>query len=414
MVHVTDLSSDILAKVFDSTPELHASVIRQTCKAFYAASYGSRSLFESFSLKIFRGSNLTHIQNVLREISVHNVISRFAVECTHHAFETIFVRPLNLSHLSRIVLVSDSAINALDVLESLGCVNVRNILMRAPRISSVMERRRAARRPFSIHYVQWHTYEKLRHLHLESFETMHLARGTEIPQVARSLTLRKISTVHPAIFTLRNLRRVELDLGTEPFVLPRRADLAWKNVESLAITASSVPMNISPMESLLYFSWTVTGNTASEVVVPQVTHNKLEKVHIAGPTWIREAEIYDIRSLAFTIRLEMTDLAIPFGAYSFTVDFLSLNIVRVTGTENVDYTHLQDSVVEVLELPLKEIDAFVRDMNNRYPQHLRKVVVVAEHDVLLEDESIQAVRQLFPQRIGIVGQRCFHNGFFDE
>ena len=388
MVHVTDLSGDILAKVFDSTPELQASVIRQTCKAFYAASYGSRSLFKSFSLKISRGSNLTHIQNVLREISRHNVISRFAVECTYHALGTIFVRPLNLSHLSRIVIVSDSAINAFDILESLGCVNVRNILMRAPHISSVMERRRAARRPFSIHYVQWHKYEKL-----------------------KSLTLRKISTVHPSIFTLRNLRSVELDLGTEPFVLPRRADFVWENVESLSITASSVPMDISPMESLLYFSWTVTGNAASEVSVPRVTSNELEKVHIAGPMWIQEAERYGIESLAFTIRLETTDLTIPFGAYLSTVDFLSLNITRVSGIENVCYKNLQDSVVEVLELPIKEIDAFARDMNTQYPQHLRTVIVVAEND---EDESIQAARQLFPERISIVVEQCFHNGFLDE
>jgi hypothetical protein len=170
-------------------------------------------------------------------------------------------------------------------------------------------------------------------------------------------------------------------------------------------------MDISPMESLLYFSWTVTGNAASEVSVPRVTSNELEKVHIAGPMWIQEAERYGIESLAFTIRLETTDLTIPFGAYLSTVDFLSLNITRVSGIENVCYKNLQDSVVEVLELPIKEIDAFARDMNTQYPQHLRTVIVVAEND---EDESIQAARQLFPERISIVVEQCFHNGFLDE
>jgi hypothetical protein len=405
MPHILALPAELLIRVFDSGgwSHLDRSSIQLTCKTFYRASFASRSLFRAVVLKIDRMSDVSAMRNMLRKISKHNVVRHIVIMCTHNVIENVFVRPLRLSWLRDVeIICDDTPIDVLAIIQSLGCVNARNIEIRAPCISS-------------IHHVAWGRYTNLKRLTLEStsaISTFQFAPDVEFPRMLTSLTLAKMTTMHPALFTLQHLLFVNVDLGSAPFVVPEGA---WQHVEELTITASSVPMNMG-LANLLYLSWTVTGTAAdiAHAITPNVPRH-MEKVHIAGPTWIRDAELYHVPSLAFTIRLDMTDLSFPDGTYISTAEFLSLDISRVRGTEYVNYEMLKNArVLHTLELPLEEIGPFVRDMNQDFPLSLEKVVVVYKHNSLsLIDDIIFAVRQ-FPERITVVVRSCFHSGYFDN
>lgn len=403
---INDLSDELLVRIFDSGQEPITSEervsIQLTCKRWKAASYASRLHYSHVRMYIAGDKSVLSMRSALAEMSKTDVIRILTVhgKCP---LENVFVRPLKLAGLREVRMTNTAAsIDVLAILDSLGCVNVRELTFVSAGI-------------MSCHLVPWHEYESLQSLDIRNLNPFDppirfLSNDAAFPPNVRSLKISKttlpLSALYAKLSNLERMVNLSVVLGAdEPFFYLPPPERSVAELKCLSVAARAVPRDMSSLTNLRYFHWDVPRHFP-EFAIPAFPENMPEtllKVRLHAPAWLPGLESCVAWTLKLMFFLDGTDLSFPVGEYLSHVRTLALTVLCLNGTEFVDYDALRFATnVEVIKLHWENAHSFLEAMRDVEFPKLRKFVIVTDDDADIVPEYVDAAADNAARSFGTI------------